>query len=39
MAKARKPRAKNKEAKKVYEGNVFDKIFRENAESNRSSTC
>jgi hypothetical protein len=33
MAKARKPRAKNKEAKKVYEGNVFDKIFRENAES------
>jgi hypothetical protein len=33
MAKARKPRAKNKEARKVYEGNVFDKIFRENAES------
>jgi hypothetical protein len=33
MAKARKPRAKNKEAKKVYEGNAFDKIFRENAES------
>jgi predicted transposase YdaD len=33
MAKARKPRAKNREAKKVYEGNVFDKIFRENAES------
>ena len=33
MAKIRKPRAQNKEAKKVYEGNVFDKIFRENAES------
>lgn len=33
MAKIRKPRAKNQEAKKVYEGNVFDKIFRENAES------
>ena len=33
MAKKRKPRAQNKEAKKVYEGNVFDKIFRENAES------
>jgi hypothetical protein len=33
MAKAKKPRAKNKEAKKVYEGNAFDKIFRENAES------
>jgi hypothetical protein len=33
MAKARKPRAQNKEAKKVYEGNLFDKIFRENAES------
>jgi hypothetical protein len=33
MAKMRKPRANNKEAKKVYEGNAFDKIFRENAES------
>ncbi len=33
MAKKRKPRTQNKEAKKVYEGNVFDKIFRENAES------
>jgi predicted transposase YdaD len=33
MAKTRKPRAQNKEAKKVYEGNLFDKIFRENAES------
>ncbi len=33
MAKKRKPRAQNQEAKKVYEGNVFDKIFRENAES------
>jgi hypothetical protein len=32
MAKMRKPRTKNKEAKKVYEGNAFDKIFRENAE-------